>query len=146
MRLAEIQQIVYETLAEAEGVSIQSREEKKVIYITLQTQGDNQGEGKRRRAEIWTSGVEAFLLDVDGGYNYADFEYDEKNQSALVRRLATLAVEYLRGNYKVVEQVTPRGHIRKNIEITLDGETYRMQQWLNRNPLLTVLRRLGFRR
>lgn len=95
------------------------------LTITAPVAADNAGARQGRvQARIWTSGAEAFFLELDERFNLKEFDWEVEGQADIIRRMTRLAIAYLQGHGVEGENKGTLGRRRKHFEIELDGETY----------------------
>jgi len=83
------------------------------------------GSAAKHSALLYTTGVEAFHLRLDGQYDVHDFDHEAAGQAEALRTLVGIAAAHLRGDS--VPAAEPR-LLRRNracLDIRWSGETYR---------------------
>lgn len=123
MDFATIEAVVREGVRMAgQPCDVHRSEDGGYLYLTLREEQGPQPPEAPRSARFWTTGVEAFFLDLDNGYSYRDFEWQEDAQVAIVRRLARLAGAYLAGAGEERRVRQRFGRVKRQFDIELDGE------------------------
>ena len=128
MELDDIERLVRETLALTGDFAASKRLDREYLSLTITAPlaaddiGARQG---RVQARIWTSGAEAFFLELDERFNLKEFDWELEGQEDIVRLLTRLAIAYLQGHGVEGESKGTFGRRRKHFEIELDGQTYR---------------------
>ena len=103
--LNEVEDIVKTAAQEAGGLSISSDRDAGYIKILVGVPpGDLESVSGDRQVRIWTSGTEAFFIDIPGGFGYQEFEHVPEGQVAILHLLVTLAREYLHGHFEERER------------------------------------------
>jgi len=82
---------------------------------------------ERVQARIVTNGVDTFLLDLDGRFEYRDIDWDPAGQREILTVLAMLAQAYLAGAGHESERRGVFGRRHSELTLELDGETYVFQ-------------------
>lgn len=128
----EILAVARETLADEDSVEVTSSQEKGCITILFQDRESGPSHAGRH-ARLWTSGVEAFFLELDDLYDLKEFDWEPDGQREIVRTLARLALSYLRGAGVEVEMDARswfgRRRRRRYLDVVLDGETHRFTRY-----------------
>jgi hypothetical protein len=128
----EILAVVRETLADEDSVEVTSSQEKGYISILFQDRETGPSHVSRH-ARLWTSGVEAFFLELDDLYDLKEFDWEPEGQREIVRTLTRLALSYLRGAGVEAEEEERswfgRRRRRRYLDIVLDGETHRFTRY-----------------
>lgn len=137
MQIAEVERVVREA-AQVDGVApllVDSWRDRGGVHLVLRLASPGDAVAGFRSAELWTSGAEAFFLDVDDEFTLVEFEYDEDDQPALVHQLVSVACEYLLGSFREVEELGPRGRVRRHLVVVVDGEEHWLAHWPDRRLL-----------
>ena len=79
---------------------------------------------ERVQARIVTNGVDTFLLDLDGRFEYRDIDWDPAGQREILTVLTMLAQAYLAGAGHESERRGVFGRRHSELALELDGETY----------------------
>ena len=79
---------------------------------------------ERVQARIVTNGVDTFLLDLDGRFEYRDIDWDPAGQREILTVLAMLARAYLAGAGHEAERRGVFGRRHSELTLELDGATY----------------------
>ena len=79
---------------------------------------------ERVEARIVTDGVDTFLLDLDGQFEYRDIDWDSSGQRQILTLLTMLAQAYLAGEGREGERRGFFGRRHSELTLELDGETY----------------------
>lgn len=127
MELDDVERLVRQTLALTGDFAASKRVDDAYLSLTitpLVADGDVAAIG-RTRARIWTTGVEAFFLELDERYSLKEFDWEPAGQADIVRLMTRLACAYLLGRGTEVETKAAFGRLRRHFEIELDGQTYR---------------------
>ena len=82
---------------------------------------------ERVQARIVTNGVDAFLLDLDGRFEYRDIDWDSEGQKEILTLLTMLAEAYLAGNGREAEKRGALGRRHGELTLELAGQTYRLR-------------------
>lgn len=98
-------------------------------YLTLtirrRSAGTHDDWPSRKQASIVSSGVEAFLLQLDDTYAYQLFDWDPVGQQEAVQTLARIALEYLSGGGRIRTRRNLLARRVREFALTLpDGETH----------------------
>lgn len=130
MNLDDVESIVRTAAQEAGGLSISSDRDGGYSKLSL---GVPSADGLEpliddRRVRIWTSGTEAFFIDVPGGFGHQEFDHVPEGQVAILHLLVALANEYLHGHFEEKEEERSFGRRRRYLEIAAKGATYRLYQ------------------
>lgn len=128
MELDYIEHLVRETLALTGDFAASKRLDREYLSLTITAPlaADSGGARQDRvQARIWTSGAEAFFLELDERFNLKEFDWELEGQEDIVRLLTRLAIAYLQGHGVEGESKGTFGRRRKHFEIELDGQTYR---------------------
>lgn len=129
MDLDEVEDIVRTAVREVGGLSVSCVRDGGYteIRIGVPAAGDLASVADDQRVRIWTSGVEAFFLEVPGGFGYQEFDHVPHGQVEALRLLVAPAVEYLSGR---VEEKSARRSCRRprrHLEVVVGGQTHRLQ-------------------
>lgn len=132
--LDEVEDIVRDAVRRAGPLSTQSSRDGRYVDITVRPSSPDGSDAGARHARISTEGVEVFILNLPDGFAYHEFDYDyeREGQVAALRPVAALASEYLHGHSREEEELRSFGRRRRYLEITVDGERYRLSQQVSR--------------
>lgn len=129
MELDDIERLVRETLALTGDFAASKRLDRGYLSLAITAPSraaDNvNARPDRDQARIWTSGAEAFFLELDERFNFKEFDWELEGQADIVRLMTRLAMAYLQGHGAEGESKGTFGRRRKQFEIELDGQTYR---------------------
>jgi hypothetical protein len=127
MEFHDIEHLVRETLALTGDFAVSKQLDRAYLTLTITAPVAANNVGARQgrvQARIWTSGAEAFFLEVDERFNLQEFDWELKGQADIIRRMTRLAVAYLQGHGVEGESKGTFERRRRHFEIELDGETY----------------------
>jgi len=91
MELDDIERLVREKLALTGDFAVSKRLDRRdmSLTITAPVAADNIGAGQGRvQARIWTSGVEAFFLELDERFNLKEFDWELEGQAPAGRAVS----------------------------------------------------------
>lgn len=128
MEFDDTERLVREELVLAGDFAVSKRLDRDYLSLTINAPLDADNIGARQgrgQARIWTSGVEAFFLELDERFNLKEFDWELEGQADIIRRMTRLAIAYLHGHGVEGDSKGAFGRRRKHFEIELDGETYR---------------------
>ncbi|NAZ81044.1 hypothetical protein GTR02_04345 [Kineococcus sp. R8] len=127
--LSEVEDIVKTAAQDVGGLSISSDKDAGYIRIFIgPPSGDPESVSGDPQVRIWTSGTEAFFIDVPGGFGYQEFDDVPEGQVATLHLLVTLASRYLHGHFEEKEEQRSFGRRRRYLEISSRNEVYRLYQ------------------
>lgn len=123
-----ILRVVREAVADTDWVEVTSSREGR--YVSILIEGSQTTSARvKRHARLWSSGVEAFILELDDLYDRKDFDWEPEGQREIVWTLTRIAIEYLRGAGVQVTDRSRLGRRRHYLDIELDGGTYRFSRY-----------------
>lgn len=128
MELDAIERLVREKLALTGDFAASKRLDREYLSLTITAPvaADNIGARQGRvQARIWTSGAEAFFLELDERFNLKEFDWKLEGQADIIQLMTRLAVAYLQGHGVEGDSKGALGRRRNHFEIKLDGRTYR---------------------
>ncbi len=126
MDLDEVETVVRDALAKDGRLSTESSRRAGYVDILIRLSRPDSADAASRHARIWSSGVEAFFLDVPNGFKYQEFDWEREGQLAVLGLLAALAREYLLGRFQEKEERISFGRQRRYLEIAVGGDSYRL--------------------
>ena len=122
----DMEEIVRSRLGPASGLAISSSADAdRHLSLTISAALPAHPQPPQRvQSRIVTNGVDTFLLDLDGRFEYRDVDWDPAGQREILTLLTMLAEAYLagRGREGVSRGLFGRRHGELTLE--LDGETY----------------------
>lgn len=127
MELDDIERLVRETLGVTGSFAVSKRLDREYLSLTITAPlaaDDGSTRQGRVQARIWTSGVEAFFLELDERWSLKEFDWEIEGQADIVRLMTCLAVAYLQGQGAERESKGAFGRRRRHFELELDGQTY----------------------
>ncbi len=126
MELDDIERLVREELAVTGDFAASKRLDREYLSLTITAPVAADGARQDRgQARIWTSGVEAFFLELDERFNLKEFDWKPEGQADIVRLMTRLAIAYLQGHGAEGVSKGAFGRRRNHYEIELDGRMYR---------------------
>jgi hypothetical protein len=123
-------EVVGAQLGPGSGLSLTSTADSDhVLSLAIQAvqaipSGPTPHRGERIQARIVTNGVDTFLLDLDGRFEYRDIDWDPAGQREILTVLAMLAQAYLAGAGHEGERRGVFGRRHSELTLELDGATY----------------------
>lgn len=78
VELGEVEDIVEDAVREAGALSARSSRDGRYVDITVGLSSPGGSNAGASRARIWTSGVEAFFLDLPGGFTHREFDHERE--------------------------------------------------------------------
>ena len=128
MDFDDIERIVHETLALGGTFVASKYVDHGYLSLVIQavpSLGDAPRQAERTQARIWTSGAEAFFLELDEHFDYKEFDWELEGQRDILRLLTKLGMAYLQGKGVEKERKISFGRHRLDLEIELEGHMYR---------------------
>ncbi len=128
MELDDIERLVREKLALTGDFAVSKQLDRGYLSLTITGPAAANNIGARQgrvQARIWTSGAEAFFLELDERFNLKEFDWELEVQADIIQRMTRLAMAYLQGHGVEGDSKGAFGRRRNHFEIELDGSTYR---------------------
>jgi len=123
----DIEEIVRSSLDPASGfVIVTSADAHHYLTMTIQTRRSPGTPPRLERAEsrIRTNGVDTFVLDLDGSFEYRDIDWQPAGQREILTLMTRLAQAYLDGGGRPGEKRGVMGRRYSQLTLELDGLPY----------------------
>ncbi len=122
-----IEEIVRSRLDPGSGLTI-SRSDDAGHYLTLAIRADPShrlpAHPGRVEARIVTDGVDTFVLDLDGEFEYRDIDWESEGQREILTLLTMLAAAYLAGEGHQGDRHGFFGRRHSVLTLAVNGEAY----------------------
>jgi len=123
----DIEEIVRSSLDPASGLVIAASADVH-HYLTMTIQpgrsSDTRLHLERAEAAIRTNGVDTFVLDLDGSFEYRDIDWQPQGQREILTLMTRLAQAYLAGEGRQGERRGVTGRRYGQLTLELDGVPY----------------------
>ena len=128
MDLDEVEAIVDDATRRAGALFTRSSRKGRYVDVEIHLLSPHGPGAAAGAARVWTCGVEAFFLDLPGGFTYRDFDHERDAQVAILRLMVALAGEHLLARSQQREELDRFGRRQRYLEITVDGKAYWLSQ------------------
>jgi hypothetical protein len=123
----DIEEIVRSSLDPASGlVVVPSADAHHYLTMTIQASRSPCTPPRLERAEarIGTNGVDTFVLDLDGSFEYRDIDWQPQGQREILTLMTRLAQAYLAGGGSPGEKRGVTGRRYGQLTLELDGKPF----------------------
>lgn len=127
MDLNEVEAVIQDAVQAAGAFELHSTRDGRYLDVTVRLANGSDSD-QRAQAKIWTAGVEAFFVELPGGFVYREFDWQREGQLSALLLLSNLATQYLLGRYEKVEEYSSflRRRPQPYIEISVHGKHYKL--------------------